>query len=66
MACVHQWSGKGKTGWLLYKRLSGLYHPHFYATEESASKQIGWFGDEVHKVRITRIDKAIKPRRKRR
>lgn len=60
MTCHSQWSGKTKTGWMLFKRLSKLYHPHFYASEEAAQKQVGWFGDEVHKVRIVRVKESKK------
>lgn len=44
-----------KTGWMLWKRRSNAYHPYVYLERENAEKQIGWFGDEVHKIRLVRI-----------
>ena len=58
---IHPWSGVRRTAWMLYKRPLGLYHPYFYLNRENAEMQVGWFGDEVHRVRITRIkEKANK------
>lgn len=53
---VQPWSGlKRRTCWMLYKPISKKYHPYCYGSEETAQKQKGWFGDEVHKMRIVRI-----------
>lgn len=60
---VFPWSGASKRGFMLYKRLSGLYHPYFYKLKENAEKQIGWFGDEIHEIRITKIKPKIKEKK---
>lgn len=58
---IHVWQGLRSRGDMLKKNLSGLYHPYVYKYRENAEKQIGWFGDEVVEVRITKV----KPRKRR-
>jgi len=52
---INPWSGRSKTGWMIYKTTCRLYHPYIYGIKKNAEKQIGWFGDELHKVKIVRI-----------
>lgn len=64
MSAIGHHSGIRKTAWMLYKCRSGLYHPYFYANRENAEKQIGWFGDEIHRVRITRVKELTRKKSK--
>lgn len=44
-----------RIGWMLFKRRHKAYHPYLYNCPRNAAKQVGWFGDEVHRVEIRRI-----------